>query len=323
MARFLRSVTFSALALGVAVICGTSVATAGDYPNKPIKMVIPWGPGGGSDVAGRTLAAGTKEFLGQELVSANVTGGGGTVAGREVMASKPDGYTLFFANTPMMTAYHTGTADFNYDAFTPICGLLKLNHAFLVRADEPYKTLDEFLGYARDNPNQVKAGCVIGSLSHYALLSLEESAGVKFRIVPSGGEGKRVVALKGKHIDFTALTLASINKYIDSGDFRAIAVADEKRDPKMPEIPTCRELGYEVLAPYNYYMLAPKGLDQGKIDFLASVFEKTLAKPEVAQKLADRLVYPQYFSPTEIVKAMAKENAYLEGVAKRNNIKKK
>lgn len=322
MKNLLKVLGFSILACGLVAGYGSPALAAGDYPNKPIKMVIPWGPGGGSDVAGRTLAAGAKEFIGQELVVANVTGGGGTVGGRETLASQADGYTLLFGNTPLMTSFHTGTSDFNYDAFTPICGLLKLNHAFLVRADEPYKTLDEFLKYARAHPNQVKAGCVIGSLSHYALLSLQETTGVQFRIIPSQGESARVVALKGKHIDFTALTLAAVNKYLASGDFRALAVAAEERDPQTPDVPTCRELGYEVIAPYNYYLLAPKGLSEDKVEFLDSVFRKVLSKPATIEALGKLTVYPRYFPHDKVGAAMAAENKYLEGVAVRNKVKK-
>ena len=140
------------------------------------------------------------------MVVVNVTGGGGTVAGREVMNSKPDGYTLFFPHTSLQTSFYTGTADFNYEAFKPICRLVALNQAFLIRASEKYKNLKEFIAYVRKNPGKVKAGCVIGSLSHYAILGLEEAANVKFRIVPQKGEAKRIVALKGKHIDFSPFT---------------------------------------------------------------------------------------------------------------------
>ncbi len=316
-----------AILVFLAAICLTTAAAipvqAATYPDKPIRLVIPWAPGGGSDIAGRTLAAYVSPKLGQELVVVNVTGGGGTVAGREIMDAPKDGYTLFFPHTSLLTSFHTGTADFNYDAFKPICRLVALNQGLLIRASEKYKDLKSFLDYARQYPNQVKAGCVIGSLSHYAILALQEAAGVKFRVVPQQGEAKRIVALKGKHIDFAPFTLTSVNKYIGSGDFRAIGVAAEKRDPTMPNVPTCKEQGYDVRAPYNYYLFAPKGLDQAKVAYLDKMFGQVLADPKVAAALRKTNVFEAYLPESEVLQALAAENEYLKGIAVRNHLKQK
>lgn len=308
------------LCLGLAL---TAPAQAGDYPDKPIKMVIPWSPGGGSDIAGRTLAGFLNPLLGQELVVVNVTGGGGTVAGREVMNSKPDGYTLFFPHTSLLTAFHTGTADFNYDKFTRICRLVTLNQAFLIRSSSPYKNLAKLLDHARKNPNTIKAGCVIGSLSHYVVLGLQEAAGVKFRIVPQKGESKRIVALKGGHIDLSPFTLTSVNKYIGSGDFRAVGVASEKRDPTMPNIPTCKEQGYNVIGAYNYYWFAPQGLGADKVRYLNGIAKKALSDPKVTKALAQRNVIPDFIPHNQVDQALDKEDKYLAGIAQRNKLKRK
>ena len=308
------------LALCLALTLAPS-AQAENYPDKPIKMVIPWSPGGGSDIAGRTLAAQTSPKLGQDLVVVNVTGGGGTVAGREVMNSKPDGYTLFFPHTSLLTSFYTGTADFNYDAFKPICRLVALNQAFLIRASEPYKDLKSFLAHVRKNPGKVKAGCVIGSLSHYAILALQEVAKVKFRIVPQQGEAKRIVALKGEHIDFSPFTLTSVNKYIGSGDFRAIGVASEDRDPTMKDLPTCKEQGFDTRAAYNYYLFAPKGINQAKVAYLDKIFGQVFADPKIAGGLAKINVIPAYLPEGKVMQALAAEGEYLKGIAKRNKLK--
>ena len=316
-----------AILAGILALCLAftlvSAAQAEKYPTKPIKLVIPWSPGGGSDIAGRTLAARVSPLLGQDMVVVNVTGGGGTVAGREVMNSKPDGYTLFFPHTSLQTSFYTGTADFNYEAFKPICRLVALNQAFLIRASEKYKNLKEFIAYVRKNPGKVKAGCVIGSLSHYAILGLEEAANVKFRIVPQQGEAKRIVALKGKHIDFSPFTLTSVNKYIGSGDFRAIGVAAEERDPTMKNIPTCKEQGFDVLAAYNYYLFAPKGISQDKVTLLDKTFGKMLADPKIAAALSKINVIPAYLPESKVLKALAVEGEYLKGIAERKKLDKR
>jgi len=148
-----------------------------EYPTKPIKMVVPYNPGGGSDISARIFAKSAEEYFGQPIVVVNIAGAGGSVGGQEVLNSKPDGYTLFWHHAAMHVSYHTGIADFTWDSFSPICRTATSCPVLAVAADAPWNTMDELIDYIKENPGQIRMGVGIGATSHFAGVELDIATG--------------------------------------------------------------------------------------------------------------------------------------------------
>lgn len=250
------------------------------YPDKPIKIIAPYNPGGPSDIACRTIAEHIQKYLPEPLAVVNIAGAGGVLGCQEVLNAKPDGYTLLLHHFAMQVAYHTGTADFDYDAFTPIARIGALDNAYFVNADSPWQTLDEFIEYAKDHPGEVKYGATIGATSHLNGVALEDYTGIDLDIIPVDGSALQIAAVLGNHIDMTCSELGQIVDFQKAGDFRILAIDTEQRNEKLaPEVPTLMEMGIDFALGQKHGIFAPKGVSEEVISILNSAFEN-LAKDE-------------------------------------------
>jgi len=169
-------------------VCFESVAAEKPYPNKPIKMVVPYAPGGGSDISARIFANYAEEYFGQPMIVANIAGAGGSVGGQEVLNSKADGYTLFWHHAAMHVAYHTGVADFTWDSFTPICQGAFSQDVIAVSKDAPWNTIEELMAYIEENPKKVRIGVNIGATTHFVGVGMDLATGGGNIIFVAGGK---------------------------------------------------------------------------------------------------------------------------------------
>ncbi|HHP7233379.1 MAG TPA: tripartite tricarboxylate transporter substrate binding protein [Desulfobacterales bacterium] len=265
------------IGLLAAVIVWLPAAAKAEYPEKPITYIIAFNPGGESDVTARLQESHLEKFLG---VAVNVThkpGGGGAVAWSDFQrTAKPDGYTIIGVNIPHIIGQPMLRKDAGYetDGFDLIMWFHFTPNALIVHKDSPYKTLADFLAYAKANP---KAATVGGSGSfsanHLETLRLERAADVQLTYVPHTGTGPVIPALLGGHI--TAAMGYSMLGVQYSDQVRVLGVAAEERVESLPEAPTFKELGFDIVGGAFRGVAAPKGTPPEIIDTLANAFVET------------------------------------------------
>lgn len=302
-----RICTLFALGL-VAMFAFSFASDAGEYPSKPIQIVIPLNPGGDTDVNGRLFCKYLEKELGQPVVVVNVAGGGGTIGSRRVMNAKPDGYTALFYHTESMMPKIAGMVD--YDLFDlTMCGIGILDDTTVLAtyAGAPYKTMGEMVDYARANPGKVEFGMLTGGYPHLIGLALEKVADAKFNIVDVGGNAAKTVALKGKKTDLINTQYGLTKDYFAAGDFVCLGLLSEERNPLLPDIPTTAEQGYPMNFNKFFFFAMPKNTPKEIVDKFSAAMKRVVENPEFREGAARLYITPKYFEPTEALK-------YAEGV---------
>ena len=255
------------------------VLQAGDYPDSPVKLIVPWSPGGGSDSLMRVVAKYAEKHLGQAMPIINIAGVGGTLGTRDVKDSKPDGYKIVMGHEDLHTAYYNKIADFNYWDFEAIAAMTYSPQFLVVNAESNFKDAPNFIQYAKNNPDVVM-GTTMGTIPHFWGAMLEDAAGIQFRYAGYEGTGKRVTALLGNHVKTIWSDYASTIEYVKAGKLQFLAFSGAQRDPKAPEVPTFKELGYDLDLSVTRGLFAPKGTAKEKLDVLEEAFRKAAEDPE-------------------------------------------
>ncbi len=240
-----REIILSAAA-ALAILTSTTVV-AQEWPSRPIEMIVPFAPGGGTDLLARALADELSLDLKVPVQVVNRAGGGGVVGFEDIKSAKPDGYTLGILTAQLITANLRGVMQTSYKDFAPVA-MLTIDYAGIaVKSDAEWKTLDELLGYAKANPNALTVGNGSqGGSFHMLARNLEEAAGVKFKHVPFDGGPAAIVQLLGGHIQSSVNGVTETLPYIQAGQLRMLAVAGSQRAAELPDIPTSAELGYPL-----------------------------------------------------------------------------
>lgn len=269
--------------------CDSSTEPESRYPRRPIKLIVPFGAGGGSDVFARLIqdAITKHQLLPEPLVIVNVPGAGGTVGSRRVMHARPDGYTLLLLHEGMFTAHHSGQANYGAEAFTAIAGTTNATQVIAVSADSPHRDLLSLMAASKSRPDSIVFSANLGAPSHFAGLMLEhESPGSKFRYTQTGGGAKRFAALQGGHVDVSAFSIAEYVQFRQSG-LRALALLGESRHEKLPELATAREQGFDVISQNMQFWWAPPGTPEDRVQRIAEAVSQAVATTDVQRKLAE------------------------------------
>jgi len=278
------------LLITVATLLATAIpAWAQQYPVRPIRLVVPFPPGGGTDTMARVVAPKLSEFLGQQVVAEN-RGGAGANIGAEVAAkSAPDGYTLMLAtitNAIGASLY----SRLNYDLvrdFAPITRLATTPHILVVHPSVPVRTVKEFVALAKAKPGELAySSSGSGSAAHLAGELFNSLTGVKTTHVPYKGGGPSMIALVGGEVSVAFATMPSAIGYVRSGRLRGIAVTTERRSPSTPELPTIAETGVTGYEAGSWYGLsAPAGTSKEIIARLHAETIKVVGLPDVKERL--------------------------------------
>ncbi len=277
--RFILIVTLACL-----LWIGSSQAQ--DYPKGPVQIVIPFGPGGLTDIFWRS----TSEFIGNNMkgtiVLINKPGGGGVVGTSFVANSKPDGYTLVSANSDPLSMSPVFLPDVPYNPekdITYIAKLAAFAFTISVRADSPFKTIEEVVAFAKANPKKLKAAVMgIGSTPHIILEVFNRDAKIEIIPIPFDSGGESVTNLLGGHTDLCVTSLPSMKSHVLAGKARVLAFCSPKRLPDFPEVPTMTEKGYKKSSIATGVGLAgPKGLASTIVSKWEEAIEKTLKDPKV------------------------------------------
>ena len=244
--------------IGVGLAVGLTQAASAQYPERPIKMIVPWPAGGDTDNIFRPFAVELQKHIGQPVVVANVSGASGTVGAREAKNSPADGYTLYAVHDYIHLVHYAGITEVTYTDFEPICLVAATPSMLTASAKTPWKNWQELFDDAKKRPGQITVGATLGSTSHIFPALVEKAAGIKLKFVSYEGLAPRMNALLGGHIDLTDANLTQKGK-VDAGILRFIAIASEARNPDAPDVPTLKELGMNIIYEVVRGLMVPKG----------------------------------------------------------------
>ncbi len=297
---------------------------AQEYPTKPITFVIPYPAGGSTDLTGRALASAAKRYLGQPLICENKSGGGGTVGPSLVLSKPPDGYTIGISSGAVTIAWHMGKLNFNpLEDSTPIIRYTSYVFGMVVRADAPWKTMQDFVNYAKENPGKVTYGTPgVGTNPHLAMEELSIITGIKLVHMPFKGGAEAATALLGGHIDAVSDS-TSWGPMVDAGKFRLLVTYSAQRMPRYPDVPTLKEAGFNMVYSSPLFLIGPKGMSKPVINKLHEAFKKSLDDPDYLSILKKFDMSLNYLSPEDLDKAIRQESEQIKRVVQNLGLEKK
>jgi len=316
---------FLHLAAGAAAFPAVShVASADTYPTRPVRLIVPFPPGGGTDIISRLISQWLSERLGQPFVIENRPGAATNIGTEVVVKAPQDGYTLllvFSSNAINATLYEKLNFNFLRD-IAPVAGIIRLPLVMLANPSVPAKTLPEFITYAKANPGKINmASGGNGTPSHVAGELFKMMAGVNMVHVPYRGSAPALTDLLGGQVQIFLVNLVPSLQYISAGKLRALAITAATRTEALPDLPTVGEFvqGYEASSWYG--VGAPKGTPADIIDKLNKEINAGLADPKIKTRLADLGGTVLSGSPADFGKLIVDETAKWAKVIRAANIK--
>jgi tripartite-type tricarboxylate transporter receptor subunit TctC len=262
------------------VVTGFMVTGAlAQYPNKGIELVVPYAAGGGTDLVARAFADQAKKHLPQSIGVVNKTGGAGAIGLTDIATARADGYKIGMGTVELTMLPHMGLAAFKADDFTPICRLNAEPSAITVNVDAPWKTVEEFLDYAKANPGKVRIGnSGTGAIWHIAAAALETRVGTTFNHIPYDGANPAVTALLGGHIEAVTVSPPEVVSHVKAGKLRILAVMGEERAKGFEDVPTLKEKGIDLQVATWRGIVVPKKTPANVVGILNDACAKTTAE---------------------------------------------
>ena len=301
-------------------------AAAQDYPNRPVTLVVPFPPGGSTNIVMRIIADKLSELLGQQIVVDNRAGAGGTVGTRSVAKSSPDGYTISLGYTGTLAVGPSLYPNVGYDPrkdFAAIGRVATAPNTLVVHPSFPAKSIAELIAYAKANPGKVNFGSAgVGTVSHIAGEYFASEAGIKLIHIPYKGTGPAITDLLGGHIPMAFAPIPASHENAKSGNLRMLAVTSLKRSTLMPEVPTIAESGlpgYEAVLRYG--LVAPAGTPRPIVEKLNAELNKALASDDVRKRLALEGAEPLPGTPEDYAADIDREETQWAKVVKASGAK--
>jgi tripartite-type tricarboxylate transporter receptor subunit TctC len=320
-AALIRLLLAASLCLGGALL-HADPATAQAYPDRPIKVIVPFPAGGPTDGMARIIADRLGTVLGQSIVIENKGGGaGGSIGAKFVAASDPDGYTILITPGGSLTTGPAVHKNIGYDpvkVFVPVAQLIETPLVVSVHPSLPVKTMAELVTYAKANPGKVSWGSQgFGVAPHLLIELFKLETGVNVVHVPYRGTAPMLSAVLAGEVQVVADPMTTSLVHIEADKLRAIAIAGAERTPKLPNVPTVVEAGFPKLqSPFWLGVVAPAGTPQPVIDKLNKAFRESMAPPETRALLAKLGADIKIGTPQAFGDMLAKELALWTGVVK-------
>ena len=301
--RVLSTMLAGAMALGL-MACGSGAAPAGtaadtsaaetsaaddgsalaetavtDWkPSGAVSLVLPAGAGGDTDLSARIFAQYAKEATGVDFVVVNANGASGSVAANQVLSAANDGMTVLYGHNLVNVARVAGITDYDYTAFTLGPTFAKNDAQGLYVSPEKYKSLDDFIKAAKENPGKLKACTEVGAYTYYELLKFEKVADIDLDLVDVGSNSDKVTAMLSGQVDMMPGAFVNTKDYIDAGQFLCVGIPTAERSALMPDIPTLKEQGIDLVFPdldYSFYF--PKDTDASVITWYENTVQAVLS----------------------------------------------
>jgi tripartite-type tricarboxylate transporter receptor subunit TctC len=291
MNAFRRHTLATCLALGLTAVAGTAWAQA--YPTKPIRVIVPFPAGGGTDIIAREVTHKLSSTLGWSIVVENKAGSGGNIGVDAAAKAAPDGYTLALGQTSNLAINPTLYGKMPYDSvkdLTPVSLVASAPLVLVVAADSPYKTLADVVAASKAKPASLNfASAGNGTVAHLASESLQKAAGIKLTHIPYKGAAQAATDVIGGQVQLYMSSVPTLLGHLKSGKMRAIAVTSLKRVDDLPQVPTVVESGYKGFEAVTWFgFVAPAGVPKDIVARLNTEFNKALQTAEVKKKLSDQ-----------------------------------
>ena len=317
--------SISRFLIAITILGAVSVASAQEWPTKPVKFVSPYPPGGSVDPLARLFAAKLSASLKQQFIVENRTGASGIIGTDYVAKSAPDGYTFVFI-FDTHAVHQALNPNLPFDPvkdFAPVMIVGTAPMAITTGAMKPYRTFADVIAAAKAKPDTVTLGNVgNGSLAHLTTIVLNQAAGIRLVPVPYKGGGPLSVDLMGGQVELGMASTAAQAQHVRGGKMRALVLTGDKRSHTMPDVPTLREQGIDVVAHAWWWILAPAGTPRPIIDKLLSELNKALNLPDVKKMLGETLGMDVVaLSPEATQKWIVEQIARWGKVVRENNIR--
>ena len=275
--------TLTALALAL-----SATAALAEYPEKPVEVIVGYSAGGGTDVMARTVAQFLEKELNGSVVVKNMPGAGGQIGFTEVAKAVPDGYTLGTFNLPAALALtHDRDADYDVNSYTYLANFVEDPNTITVAASSPFQTLGELLDAAKADPGAITLGLSsLGGNDHFGANMIAAASGAEFTLVPFKGASNARTAIMGGHVSGGTMTLGQTTNFPD--ELRVLAVLAGERSPFRPDVPTAKELGFDVQMSSLRGIVAPAGMDEAMADQLRAALTAVNENPEFQAMMAEQ-----------------------------------
>ena len=314
----LIALAVSSLLSGAAVPALAQAPT--QWPNKPIRFITPYPPGGSSDIITRFAADRIAKGLGQPIIVENKPGAGATLGTEYASKAAPDGYTFFVGPTATVAvAPWLKKVGSTSDSFTPVAKLSSSYGLITTGKNSPYNTYKDFVAAARAKPGKFTFGTNgVGSIVHLTGVLLHKQAGLDVVHVPYKGAVESMTDLMGGRIDLMYDPVTAPR--VKSGELKGLATVSDERNPQLPDVPTLKEQGFDVRAPSWFGMFAPKGTPMPIVNRMAEQVQKILAAPGVREQLLISAMYPDYEGPEAFAKRVQADAMALRDLIQKEGI---
>lgn len=263
------------------------------FPEKTINIIVPWSVGGGSDLMARVLAVLLSEHLGVNVVVLNKPGGTGVIGSLDIAGATPDGYTIGLLSQAIQTTQYTSEQPTDRNAYDYIIGTSLEPFTLTVRADSPWKTLDEYIKYAKENPGNIRhSASGAAATDKMVATAFGKKAGIQVTHIPYKGYGPAAIALLSGEVESTGVPIGNVIEHVRSGDLRMLALSSGKRVTAAPDVPTFIEQGVDLQWVAWNGFLGPKGMPEDVLETLRDAFKKVFAKEEWQTLLKNRILEP-------------------------------
>ena len=314
------------LAIALALLVGSAAgALAQSYPDRAIKVVVPFPAGGPTDTIARTVTQGLAAALGQSIVIENQSGAGGRIALRQVAHAAPDGYTLLLGGTNNNAITPALYKDLDFDAvndFAPVATIAIDRLGVVVHPSVPVKTMAELVAYAKANPGKLSSGGGVGISPHFLLEFIRVKSGANIVFVPYKGAAPALIDVIAGQIQLHSTAKSVLLPQIQSGKLRALAVEGDQRWPELPDVPTLSEAGFDGFPPAIWYgFLAPAKTPPQVIAKLNAAVQQQLKSDEVKAAFVKLGLDAQSLTPQEFGAVLVKERELWAALAQQTGIK--
>jgi tripartite-type tricarboxylate transporter receptor subunit TctC len=321
--RTQRTVWAGALAAGLLACAG--LAHAQDYPSRPVRLVVPFGPGGPTDVAARLVSQIAQSELGATIVVENRPGAGGATGSKSVANAEPDGYTLLVGTSATLAVVPALMKNPGYDpvkSFAAVAKVADSTTVMIVPANFPANSIKEFVAYAKANPGKLSyASAGVGNQTQLAAELLKARAGIEAIHVPYKSGAEMVTAVLGEQVQFTFPDISILIPLIREHKVKALAVTSARRHPQLPDVPTLLESGIPDFAiTFWSGVVAPAGTPAGIVAKLNAAMDKGLRSQEIQGKLAAIGAHTTPGSPQDFASFIASETIKWREIAKTANV---
>ncbi|EHQ90954.1 Bug family tripartite tricarboxylate transporter substrate binding protein [Desulfosporosinus youngiae] len=271
------------------------------YPTKAIQLIVPYAAGDNSDLSARTMADRVGSILSQPMVVVNKPGGGGSIGAAEVAKSAPDGHLILNGSYGLITAKpYMEEVGFSYESFKPIAQFTEIPLALAVGKNAPFRTLPEFVDYAKANPGKVRVSVPgAGTIQHITMLGFCKDLGIDMKVMPYEGGGPALTAVLSKDVDAIFVGAGVLVGQYTSGDIKVIGATSPERLDIMPDVPTFTEQGHDLLAGVWFGAFAPKDTPDEVIKTLEKTFKEIYDMPEVQEQWKKLNLQPSFLNSEE------------------------